>query len=353
MKRWTSFRIPAAWGRSGSLALFLLFGIFIFSTSRQKTPPQPKNHLGNPDSCDGFEYAANIVVSVKTGATEAAEKIPPQMRTTLRCIKNTIIFSDLEQDIGEYHLHDALDTVSSSVVTSNPDFKFYTEQQELWKSRHDISSLKGVIHPQKPDDLAAWKLDKYKFIHVLEKTWAMKPDMDWYFVIDADTYVLWPNMLRWLSTMDPMKKSYFGSEVQISGVRFAHGGSGIILSRAAMHELVVANHRTAEKWDSKTFEKCCGDLVLGEALKEYRIQLQDVWPLMSGETPFTMPFGPGTPEYWCRPALTMHHLTAVDMTGLAKFEDERKMKSVSLDLKSDRSWLIGVFVGEFDARRVI
>jgi len=27
-------------------------------------------------------------------------------------------------------------------------------------------------------------------MHVLEKTWAMKPDMDWYVFIDADTYLL-------------------------------------------------------------------------------------------------------------------------------------------------------------------
>lgn len=60
------------------------------------------------DSCPASTSAQRIVISVKTGGTEAAVKIPMQMQTTLRCVKNVFLFSDLEQDIGEYHLHDAL-----------------------------------------------------------------------------------------------------------------------------------------------------------------------------------------------------------------------------------------------------
>lgn len=178
------------------------------------------------------------------------------------------------------------------------------------------------MNPKHPEDSAAWKLDKYKFLHVLEKTWRKKPDMDWYFLIDADTYVLWPNMLRWLGNFNPDKKMYLGSLVDIEGVKFAHGGSGIILSRAAMSELMKDNG-TAAEWDEKTANKCCGDLVLGMALQEHSIKLQDAWPLMSGESPSTMPFGPATPEYWCRSALTMHHLTSADMIQLASFEAQK------------------------------
>jgi hypothetical protein len=64
--------------------------------------------LSTLDSCPVSGSAQRIVVSVKTGATEAAVKTPTQMQTTLRCIENVLLFSDLEQDIGDYHLHDAL-----------------------------------------------------------------------------------------------------------------------------------------------------------------------------------------------------------------------------------------------------
>ena len=42
------------------------------------------------------------MVAVKTGATEALEKIPALMQTSLRCAKTVLFFSDLEQDIGSY-----------------------------------------------------------------------------------------------------------------------------------------------------------------------------------------------------------------------------------------------------------
>ena len=130
-----------------------------------------------------------------------------------------------------------------------------------------------------------------------------------------------------VDALDPKKKSYFGSEVAIDGVRFAHGGSGIVLSKGLMQEL-ISHNETAARWDSQITEKCCGDLVLSMALGEYGIELQDVWPLMSGERPSTMPFGPGTLEYWCRPALSFHHLTPIDMQEFAQFEKSRLGKPV-------------------------
>jgi hypothetical protein len=267
------------------------------------------------------------VVSVKTGASEAAEKIPVLMSSSLRCAANVFLFSDLEQDLGEYHLYDALDTIPASMVSNNPDFEFYLKQRELWESKQDVTALKDVKSPRDPDKLAAWSLDKYKFLHVLEKTWKLKPDMDWYILIDADTYLVWSNLLMWLNALDPSKKSYYGSEVSIAGTRFAHGGSGIVLSNAIMQELVV--NGTAERWDAKTQDNCCGDLVLSLALQEYGTTLQDAWPPMSGERPSTVPFGPATPEYWCRPALSFHHLTPSDMTEFSDFEAKRMNRTVS------------------------
>lgn len=70
--------------------------------------------------------------------------------------------------------------------------------------------------------------------------------------------------------------------------------------------------------------------MLGLALKEHGTELQDVWPSFSGETPSTMPFGPGTPEYWCRPALTMHHVSPAAMSELSDFEQQRGNQSVGL-----------------------
>jgi hypothetical protein len=317
--------------RTSVLGIIIVLGYFIFSprhdtrlqTSITSTP------ITNSASCPVSPSAKNVVVAIKTGASEAAEKIPALMQSSLRCVKNAFIFSDLEQDIGGYHLYDALDTVPTSIINTNSDFEFYQKQRELWRSRQNIDSLKDAKNPKDPGGKsAAWTLDKYKFIHLLEKTWALKPNMDWYILIDADTYIVWPNLLIWLNTMDPNMKSYFGSEVNIDGVRFAHGGSGIVLSEGLMKELAFAHNDTAARWDSQMDEKCCGDLVLSMALGEYGIELQDAWPPMSGERPSTIPFGPATLEYWCGPALSFHHLTSVDMKEFAQFEESRLGKPV-------------------------
>jgi Fringe-like len=344
MKRPPS-RSPLPWLRFLALSALLLFA-YIF-TSRSSARQFRSYFLpilrpvSNP--CMGISSGEKIVVIVKTGASEAAEKVPAQMQTSLQCAENVLHFSDLEQDIGQYHTYDALDNISASVVDDNPDFIFYREQKRLWKNERDVSSVRGKKNPSSPNELAAWTLDKYKFLHVLEKTWAMKPGMDWYVLIDADSYIFWENLLAWLdNNMDPGKKWYFGSEVNIDGVRFAHGGSGVVMSRAAVYELVVMNERTAARWDPMIQDKCCGDLVLGMAFKELGIELRDVWPLMSGESPASMPFGPATPEYLCNPALTMHHLNQNDMRELAKFEQRRQSSVGALSLqgklpKTDRS----------------
>ena len=81
-------------------------------------------------------------------------------------------------------------TVSPSIIKNNTDFQFYNELKELWQKEQNIDILRPVENSAQKEELAAWRLDKYKFIHVLEKTWAMQPDMDWYLLIDADTYLL-------------------------------------------------------------------------------------------------------------------------------------------------------------------
>ncbi|KAH8754459.1 hypothetical protein BGZ57DRAFT_945022 [Hyaloscypha finlandica] len=116
-------------------------------------------------------------------------------------------------------MHEALDTASASDVDNNPDFK-------------DISGLRGAESPESPNQLPAWTLDKYEFLHVLEKTWAMKSDMDWYVIIDADSYIFW----------------------------------------AAVHDIVVTHRGTAARWDSNIRGRCCGDLVLSLAFNEDAVE---------------------------------------------------------------------------------
>lgn len=111
-----------------------------------------------------------IVITVKTGATEALEKIPTQLRTALRCAPHVYFFSDMNQTIGATKIHDALDTIPNDVKEGNTDFDIYRKQYELQDPDLINSTLRDFRDPRFPDSRASWTLDKYKNIHIVEKS---------------------------------------------------------------------------------------------------------------------------------------------------------------------------------------
>lgn len=301
------------------------------STTLEEPIPTP---LGKPlsdknkpqdGSCSRVEGSDGIVVAIKTGATEANLNIPPLLRTSLRCAPNVHIFSDMEQTIGNHKVQDALKSVSKDVKDGNPDFDLYREQQKLMDPEKVIETLRDMKSPGS-SDLAAWTLDKYKNIHIVEGVWQLQPDQDWYIFIDADTYVIWDTLLRWMKRLDPAKVYYLGAKTSIAGSIFAHGGTGYILSRAAMQKIAVRNKGTAARWDPQIRKECCGDLVLAMAIKEYGIELTDASPTLDGHRPDNIPFDVNR---WCHYLATMHHITPDLFDIVAEFEENREDQSVS------------------------
>ncbi|KAI9734208.1 MAG: hypothetical protein M1834_002308 [Cirrosporium novae-zelandiae] len=273
-------------------------------------PNFPKN-LQDP-RCEAFPDPGDLLIVVKTGATEAYAKLPVQLVTNLQCAKNFLIFSDLEQDIGKYHLYDALDNVSANVKYEHPDFQLYWKQKEYYANGEDISSLKV--------NNAGWNLDKFKFLHMMEKTWSMQPHYNWYFFMEADTYIIWSNLLTWLKQFDPIMPLYVGSPTQISDTAFAHGGSGYLLSGATMQRL-ADDPGIGQRYDSQMLGTCCGDHMLGIALREKGVQLGSAWPMINGEKGRTLPYAR---DQWCQPLITMHHVNPEEMSQMWKFEQRRK-----------------------------
>lgn len=290
-------------------------------------PRHPEGLLLGWNQCPQDPVANNIVVVVKTGATEASEKIPALMQTSLRCAKTVLFFSDLEQDIGSYHLYGALETIAPEVQQQNSAFEFYRKQQEVWHTNGNVSTVMDMRSPDSPNDLAAWTLDKYKNMHILEKTWELAPGKEWYILIDADTYLIWSNILRWVPSLDSSKKVYFGSRIYLSNVAFAHGGSGTIFPKSLMYDFVVTHKGTAARWDPELHTSCCGDFMLGKALKEYENELVSIRPEMSGQKPSTIPF---VSEYWCQPIFTLHHFSKPEMKEMGAYERGRGHRSVRI-----------------------
>jgi hypothetical protein len=327
MRLATSFRSRTA-RVSGLVVLFC--GLTILIVSQSPTPVQTPQWLRRPTPaipnpriqdarCNTFPDPGNIAIAVKTGATEAVEKIPMLMRTTLGCAQNVVIFSDLEQNIAGHHLQDALEDIPRSAMDGNSDFDFYWKLKEAKKYGQIEKMLKGAHDPRIKEDLASWTLDKYKQLHILEKLYAAHPNKDWYLMMDADTYIVWPNLLEWLPQLpNPTANTlYLGSPAAVGDVKFAHGGSGILLSQAAMYEFAVKNKGIASSWDKPMHDECCGDYVIGNVFKQHGILLKPSWPTVNGEKPSTLPFGP---THWCQPVVTMHHADSYEMNQLANFE---------------------------------
>jgi hypothetical protein len=280
---------------------------------------------GTPSSyCASFPSFDNLVVVVKTGATEAYDKLPTQILTILQCArKNLLIFSDMDQDVAGYHVYDALDEVAEEVKANNLDFDLYHTQQHWRLMGQDI---KDLVKDRASD---AWNLDKYKNVHAARKAWQRKPNKDWYLFIDADTYIVWSTLAQWLKRLDPKKPLYLGSTAFVGDIPFAHGGSGYMVSGAAMAKFVATIEEKKELttfFDYRAKVACCGDLIMAESLFRGKVKLRHVWPMINGEKPKTLPFGP---SHWCHPVVTMHHMGPEEIADTWNFELERAKPDVS------------------------
>lgn len=211
--------------------------------------------------CENFPDTSNILLVMKTGASESFARVPTQLFTVLRCLDDFLIFSDMDQEIAGYKIHDSLSTVLEEAKNGNSDFDLYRRQKACIVDQEGCNKLGN---PAKE----GWNLDKYKNIHMAEKTYAMRPDYDWYVFVDADSYVLWPNLVQWLKTLNHKKKLYLGSVALLSGFSFGHGGSGYIVSQAAMADFAGGHPGIGNAWDMKAKNECCGDYVFAKAMKE-------------------------------------------------------------------------------------
>ncbi|KAI1340001.1 hypothetical protein F5Y15DRAFT_381091 [Xylariaceae sp. FL0016] len=231
--------------------------------------------------------------------------------TNLRCVPDFLIFSDLRQWVAGFAILDSLDTVLPETKEGNADFDLYQRQQSCIV---DQDNCRLEEHEGK----AGWALDKYKNIHIATKTYHLRPNHDWYVFIDADSYILWRNLAQWLRRLDPSEELYLGSVALINNFRFAHGGSGYILSQAAISRFVGEHPNVANQFDGRVKQSCCGDYMLAIAANEtIGLQVKQAWPTINGEKPHTIPF---RSQEWCQPIVTMHHMNPEELSSFWNFE---------------------------------
>ncbi|KAK9414523.1 hypothetical protein SUNI508_11096 [Seiridium unicorne] len=266
-------------------------------------------------ACAWIPNTSKILLIMKTGASESFNMIPTQLITALRCVVDFLIFSDMKQTIAGVDIHDSLETVLQEAMENNADFDLYRRQNDCIIDQENCNKeADGSLSS------AGWNLDKYKNVHIAERAYDLRPGYDWYVTIDADTYVLWPNLVQWLAQLDASEKHYLGSATMMNDLAFGHGGSGYVLSGAVMEEFAGNNPGIASQYDLRAKETCCGDYMFGRALKDtIDVGIEDVWPTINGEKPFTLPFGP---TEWCHPVVTMHHMNSEEISSFWEFEKQ-------------------------------
>lgn len=270
--------------------------------------------------CQDIPGAEDILLVLKTGATEIYEKLPAHLLTTFRCAGDVLLLSDYDQDIGAYHVYDILADVSPEIVDQHPDFELYREQRQWGKEFQEELKLPG-----------GWALDKWKFLPMVRKAYEEYPDKRWYLFMEADTYMVWTNLLTWLGRLEHKQPLYLGGRSFVGQIPFAHGGSGFVISQTALKKLYEVEPVHGKAWQSMVPNMCCGDAVLANALLDVDVPLTPSQPGIQSEPPSTMHW---TADKWCTVALSWHHVTSAELDALWQFEQEWLKERVSMYAKS-------------------
>ncbi|KAF2169719.1 glycosyltransferase family 31 protein [Zasmidium cellare ATCC 36951] len=283
----------------------------------------------DPLRCRKLPGAADTLVVMKTGATDFTSQVPTHFDTTFVCAPNYIIFSDHEEIFRGHQIHDVLATVSEELRAEHPDFEIYRRLSQSGRSalapyenkQINFKAVDGDVTGGKGDS-AGWKLDKWKFLPMFHQTLTLSPGYKWYMFIEPDSAIFWSTVLKYQQQLDHSRPYYMGSQVLIGDLEFAHGGSGYLVSDAALKRVV--DYYLAHKEDLEKFneEQWAGDAVAGETFKRADASLTRVWPIVQGDHPGEFPWGRdhGDKPLWCFPTMTWHHMSAADAENMWDFE---------------------------------
>lgn len=278
-------------------------------------------------SCAHLHALKDVFVVMKTGANEAREKLPVHFATTLRCVPNYAVYSDYEEVVDSHHVFDALDTIHPDIVDQHPDFEYYKELKRAGRDAFtddDVQRWNDAKNTEFGRDSPGWRLDKWKFLQIAEKALERAPKAKWYVFMETDSYILWGNLIHWLSHFWDQYPWYIGIQMQIGDVVFAYGGAGFVLSNAGLKMLVKQYRSKRRAYDEYTGGHWAGDCVLGKVAEDAGVHLLWSWPNLFADHPndmnFADEFGGPDRHLWCYYASSYHHLTGPDILQFHDFE---------------------------------
>jgi hypothetical protein len=280
--------------------------------------------------CPQSELASDILVVLRTGATESLDKVPVHFRTTLRCVPHYVVVSDMDEVIEGVDVHDVLGGgVSEQTKNEHDDFQLYRHLQNHGRKglsdQKVITAMSGSsMGDYLQTDKDGWKLDKWKFLPMIDHAYAKKPDAKWFVFIEADTYLGWTNLLNYLGKFDDTKPYYIGKHLYINDVQFGYGGAGFVLSNPAMHKVIEQRSEHVSEYEDFTKTHWVGDCALGKVLEDAKVPLHRAFPHFQGDSPASV--DPAITkidrDLWCFPTITYHHVSPTEIEELWAFEQD-------------------------------
>ncbi|KAJ3091000.1 hypothetical protein HK102_001999 [Quaeritorhiza haematococci] len=285
-------------------------------------PPSPFGEL----PCTNSEFDSSLdsfVIALKTGKEVALERVPVQLLTFLRGVRNLVVIGEAPKvQIGNIRMIDVYTDLYKNLEKNSPTQRLLRRETSpespippppLPKPDSNQTLLKreiaaGEVVPNQGSE--GWRLDAHKnlpgFRHMYEKY----PDAKWFVMIDDDTYLFVKNLKRMVDDFDPEEEHYFGVPNMFMGCdgvkkfgdgpAFAHGGSGIVISRGAIKKMMSGIDKCILK-----YKDCwAGDVRTALCLRDHRILLEGK-PGFHG-TPPNQKFG--WPKDPCQRPITFHHL---------------------------------------------
>ncbi|KAK9464543.1 hypothetical protein V1512DRAFT_293294 [Lipomyces arxii] len=258
-----------------------------------------------------------VFLMIKTGATVLWDRFPIHLSTTLPQVPYFALYSDSPDKIAGIPVIDILSHTSADLQASD-ELKMYRRQAALVNEHANIE-----LYDPKAEIHGAWDLDRFKNMPMIAHAYKTRPDAEWYIFMDADSYILWPNMMRWLRTLNSSDMLYMGSVAYLGNEPFAHGGSGVIMSGGLVRKTFGAEPDLQFQYEEFTKSHCCGDHVVAHAFLDRDIHVLSgaTYPYVSwriqGEPPISARF---KKDNWCAEIVTFHHLHAHDVEKLYEFE---------------------------------
>jgi hypothetical protein len=341
--------LAARLARRPGRILFLAIVLFFFAytlTRRRPHAPQPVHTAKTKsffppleqksansielDYCQNFpkDLLNEVQVVLKVAAGETAVN-KAHLNTVTSCITNLIIVSEAEERLGDRQVIDILADLPKSYEVNNLDFQAYVSHK---KAHSEGESGQGQ------ESQRSFKLDRFKYLPMVDKAYLSKPNAKWYVFLESDVYFFWDTLFRLLSQLDPTEPHYLGAPHKGSEGRwFAYGGAGIVMSNGLMKQLIPAKtvgsteiprqNRLAVRFESWVKEEARGDAVLSYAIQNVTgHKLEALDPTFTSDELRKITTNR---DRWCVPLLSLHQLSPEQMENLWKWERTRPFNQVS------------------------